>query len=118
MEENDVFYVCQRCTVCCRWPGDVNVDADEVDAIAAHLGMDVDAFIEKYTRLRTGRRGLSLIEKDNHECIMLNGRDCSINPVKPRQCKGFPNTWNFPGWQNVCEAKPIPMLEAKERGLV
>jgi len=38
--------------------------------------------------------------------------------VKPSQCAGFPNKWNFPGWQQVCEAKAIPMLEAAARGLI
>ena len=29
-------------------------------------------------------------------------------PVKPLQCGGFPNEWNFPGWREVCEAIEIP----------
>jgi len=114
----DKFYVCDRCTACCRWPGDVKIEEDEVEAIADYLGMSSNDFIMKYTRLRTNRNGLSLVEKENHECIMLKGRDCVINDVKPRQCSGFPNTWNFPGWQKVCHAKPIPMDEAKEKGLI
>ena len=39
--------------------------------------------------------------------IFLEGRDCAIQPVKPRQCAGFPNTWNFPGWREACEAVPV-----------
>jgi N-acetylmuramoyl-L-alanine amidase len=57
-------------------------------------------------------KGLSLIEKDNHECIMLDGDSCRIHPVKPGQCAGFPNKWNFPGWRDVCKAVPVPMGEA------
>lgn len=34
---------------------------------------------------------------------------CRIHPVKPEQCSGFPNTWNFPGWRQVCEAIPVPV---------
>jgi Fe-S-cluster containining protein len=114
----DVWYQCDRCTVCCKWPGDVRVEDDEIVAIAAFLNMEVQDFIDQYTRLRTNRSGLSLIEKENHECVMLDGKNCRINPVKPDQCRGFPNQWNFPGWQDVCQAKPIPMVEAKARGLV
>ncbi|MFC4992543.1 YkgJ family cysteine cluster protein [Rubritalea tangerina] len=114
----DVWYQCDRCLACCKWPGDVKVEADEVDAIAAHLGMEVDVFIEKFTRLRTNRSGLSLIEKGNHECIMLEDGGCKIQAVKPFQCKGFPNRWNFPGWQKVCQAKPVPMADALALGLV
>ena len=75
--------------------------------------MSVDQFLEKYTRLRTNRTGLSLIEKDNHECIMLDGNACRIHEVKPGQCKGFPNQWNFPGWSKVCEAIPVPVGQGR-----
>lgn len=102
-----VHYACQRCTRCCRWPGDVRLEDDEIPHIAAYLHMAEHDFIHRYTRLRTNRQGLSLIEKENHECIMLEGNACKIHAVKPAQCAGFPNTWNFPGWEQVCEAIPI-----------
>jgi hypothetical protein len=103
-----VFYVCQRCTNCCRWPGDVRIEEDEIARIAGFLGMGEAEFIRDFTRLRSNRQGLSLIEKPSHECIMLDGNACRIHPVKPVQCAGFPNKWNFPGWREVCEALPVP----------
>jgi Fe-S-cluster containining protein len=102
-----VHYQCQRCLACCKWPGDVRLDQDEVDRIAAHLDVPVADFIRDFTRLRANRAGLSLLEKANHECVMLDGADCRIHPVKPEQCRGFPNSWNFPGWRGVCKAVPI-----------
>jgi Fe-S-cluster containining protein len=102
-----VYYQCQRCTNCCRWPGLVRVDNDDISALAAYLGLDERSFIERYTRLRPQRDGLALTEKANGECVFLDGRDCAVQRVKPRQCAGFPNTWNFPGWQSVCEAIPV-----------
>lgn len=116
--EPDRFYVCQRCTACCKWPGDVRIEEDEIARIAGFLNLTEVAFVERFTRLRGNRQGLSLIEKANHECIMLEGNSCLIHPVKPEQCRGFPNKWNFPGWRQVCEAVPIPMAEATDRGLV
>ena len=104
-----VFYQCQRCGNCCRWPGEVVVSDDEITAIADFLEMPLDSFVERYTKLRENRQGLTLIEKPNDECIFLDGIDCTINAVKPDQCRGFPNTWNFPGWRQVCEAKPIEL---------
>lgn len=106
--EPEVWFECQRCTACCRWPGDVRLEDSEIGPMAAFLGLAEEEFIERYTRLRTNRQGLSLIEKPNHECIMLDGNDCRIHPVKPHQCKGFPNLWNFPGWREVCKAVPVP----------
>ena len=106
--DEDVYYQCQRCGNCCRWPGDVCFDEDEIAPVARFVGLSEEGFIQQYMRLRTDRKGLSLIEKPNNECIFLEGNVCLIQPVKPRQCKGFPNEWNFPGWRNECEAIPVP----------
>jgi hypothetical protein len=103
----DVHYQCQRCTACCRWPGQVKVGEAELAAMAALLGMEEWAFIQKFTRLRPQRDGLALLDKENGECIFLEGRDCVVQDAKPIQCKGFPNTWNFPGWRSSCEAVPV-----------
>jgi len=100
-------YVCQRCCACCKWPGDVRIEEAEIAPIADFLGMSEEDFIRQYTRLRTNRQGLSLIERENHECIMLEGDSCRIHPVKPAQCVGFPNLWNFPGWRKVCQAVAV-----------
>ena len=108
----DHFYVCQRCTACCKWPGDVRIEEDEIKPIADFLKLAEQEFIERFTRLRSNRQGLSLTEKANHECIMLEGNSCIIHQVKPEQCRGFPNKWNFPGWRQVCQAVQIPMDEA------
>jgi uncharacterized protein len=102
-----VYYQCQRCTNCCRWPGFVKVDHADIAALARFLAMSEHDFIQRYTRLRPQRNGLALLDKQNGECIFLNGRDCAVQPVKPKQCKGFPNEWNFPGWREVCEAVPV-----------
>jgi len=102
-----VWYQCQRCTNCCRWPGLVRVSEVEITAIARYLELSENDFIQQFTRLRPDRQGLALTEMEDGACIFLGGGDCVIQPVKPHQCKGFPNTWNFPGWREVCEATPI-----------
>lgn len=101
-----IYYDCQRCTACCRWPGNVRLSDSEVTALAKFKGLSEFDFIQQYTRLHTDRRGLSLIEKANHECIFLEGIDCTVQPVKPQQCRDFPNKWNFPGFEKVCQAIP------------
>jgi Fe-S-cluster containining protein len=100
-------YACQCCGNCCKWPGDVRIEPDEIAPIARFLGMSDEDFIQCYTRLRSNRQGLSLMEKENHECIMLEGNTCRIHPAKPEQCRGFPNKWNFPGWRQICSATPV-----------
>jgi len=106
--EEEMEYVCQRCGNCCRWPGEVPVSDAEIARIAEFLGMDEEDFITRYTDVRLNRTGLTLISRPNHECIFLDGIDCRINPVKPVQCAGFPNQWNFPGWRKSCEAIAVP----------
>ncbi len=103
------YWKCQRCTACCRWPGDVKVDPEEVAAIAGFLGLEESEVIARFTRLRTNRQGLSLTEQEDHSCIFLNGNHCLIHPVKPQQCRDFPNKWNFPGWRQVCHAIPVAL---------
>jgi Fe-S-cluster containining protein len=104
-----VHYVCQRCGACCRWPGDVRLEPGEAASIARFLGLLEEDFIQRYTRLRSNRQGLSLVEKPDHECIMLEGDACRIHPVKPAQCHGFPSKWNFPGWRQLCAAKGVAL---------
>ena len=78
----------------------------EIARIAAHLGLSETEFIMRHTRLRADRTGLSLLEKPNGECEFLVGNNCAIQPVKPQQCRDFPNLWNFPGFEQVCHAIP------------
>ena len=105
--ENQPYYQCQRCTNCCRWPGFVKIEEADIAAMAQFLALSESEFIEQYTRLRQYRDGLALVDKPNGECIFLAGRVCLVQAVKPLQCIGFPNTWNFPGWREVCEAIPL-----------
>lgn len=84
----------------------MKVSAQEIAQIAEFLGIDEGDFIQRFTRLRPQRDGLALLDKPNGECFYLDGRDCRIQPVKPQQCRDFPNQWNFPGWRQVCEATP------------
>lgn len=101
-----VYYECQRCTACCRWPGQVKLTEAEIARLARFLGLSEYDFIQRFTRLRADRRGLALLDKPSGECIFLDGRDCTVQPVKPQQCIDFPNSWNFPGFEKICQAIP------------
>lgn len=107
--EEGMHYQCQRCTNCCQWPGEVVLTDDDIDRIAAFLEMSVYDFVAEFTNLRANRNGLTLTEQeDGTVCVFLDGINCRINPVKPAQCAGFPNQWNFKGWRKSCEAVPVP----------
>lgn len=99
--------VCTRCGACCRWAGDVCIETDEIREISRFLDMDEQVFIDTCCRLRANRRGLSIRDAEDGACMMLTKDGCRINPVKPRQCRDFPNKWNFPGWRDLCRAREV-----------
>ena len=101
-----IHYDCQRCTACCRWPGEVRVGDAEITALARHLGLPDEAFIQQYTRLRFLRVGLALADNPDGSCIFLDGRDCRVQPVKPQQCRDFPNRWKNQLFYERCQATP------------
>jgi len=97
-------FSCTECGDCCRVEGHVWVDALEIDALARHLGLTLNAFGRSFLR-RVGDR-LSLVEKANRDCIFWeNG--CTVYPVRPRQCRTFPfwpdNVADSAGWQSAAE---------------
>ncbi len=113
-----IYYDCERCAACCRWPGQVRLSEEEIARMAAFKGMSEHDFIQHYTRLALDRQGLALQDKANGECIFLNAGSCEVQPAKPRQCREFPNLWNFPGFEKVCRAIPREVSSAEYQVLI
>ena len=103
------FFVCQRCTACCRWPGQVRLTEDEITRLAAARGLSEYDFIQRFTRLRPDRQGLALLEQPDGRCIFLEGDECLVNSVKPQQCRNFPKLWSFAGFEKECRAVPMEL---------
>lgn len=112
------YYECSRCAACCRWPGEVRVTDSEIAVMAKHLGLPELEFIERYMRLRGDRRGIALKDQGDGACIFLEDGGCRVQPVKPQQCRDFPNVWRFPGFERICQARPVEMGEAEYRARV
>jgi Fe-S-cluster containining protein len=112
-----VYYECQRCMAGCRWPGEVKLTGEDITGTAIYLGLDERDFIESFTQLRWFRMGLTLAEKPNGECVFLDGIDCRVQRVKPKQCREFPNLWRFPGFQKQCHAIPRVVSDEEYRRL-
>jgi len=98
-------FACQACGQCCGGgPGYVWMDDDEVEAIARHLGLERKEFRRRYARRLW--RGLSLKEKANFDCVLLDGESrCAIYPVRPTQCRVWPfwpsNLRTRDAWESV-----------------
>ena len=93
---NGLRFACARCGRCCGGgPGTIRASDEEIAALATGLGMGEAAFRKRYTRrLRAG--DISLIEKDDNDCIFYDRkRGCTVYENRPRQCR----TWPF--WRAV-----------------
>ena len=94
---------CQRCGACCRQPGFVLLESGEAAAIAAFLGIEETKFANDFANLSPDRGALILKEKPDDACIFLSEENtCEINPVKPAQCRNFPNTWRNEDSEKIC----------------
>jgi uncharacterized protein len=113
-----IFHDCQRCTACCRWPGQVRVSPEEITRIAAFLQRDEPEFIQQHTRLQHDRRGLALQEQSDGACVFLKDNLCAIQPVKPQQCRDFPNLWHYLDAEKYCHAIPREVSEDEYVSLV
>ena len=91
---------------------------EEISRLAAFKQLSEFDFVQQFLELRHDRQGLVLKNKPNGECIFLDGNTCVVQPVKPQQCRDFPNLWNFPGFEKVCHAIPHQVGEEDYRQLI
>lgn len=91
-------FSCQRCGSCCRWPGSVLLEAEDVAAAAAALGRTEGEFIAQHATLARNRAQLTLKEGADGACEFLeaSGR-CRIYAARPKQCRDFPHGWRVAG---------------------
>ncbi len=98
---------CTACGACCTGePGHVWVDDDEIRRLARARGLSARAFRARFVR-RVGKRW-SLKEKENGDCVLLEGGRCTVYEHKPTRCT------TFPFWPPVL-ASPSAWEEAGER---
>jgi Fe-S-cluster containining protein len=104
-------FTCSQCGDCCTGsPGHVWVTNEEIAAMAAVVGEELEAFEDKYVR-RVGARK-SLIEFSNGDCVFLDGktRGCSVYTARPRQCRTWPfwdsNLKTPEDWKHTCQVCP------------
>jgi Fe-S-cluster containining protein len=85
-----LHFRCTRCGQCCTGePGYVWIDQLELETIARSLDETPERFRAQYTR--TGRRGLTLRERSNGDCVFYDpSAGCTIYAVRPRQCRTWP----------------------------
>ena len=113
---NELFagYGCRKCNNCCR-AYNATVQESEVTAMAAHLGLTKQDFIEKYL--------ISSVEEYEIKapcCFLNENGECILQEFKPIGCKDFPYTnkpdriWSLLGLVSFAEECPV-VFEMLER---
>lgn len=82
-------FECTGCGKCCTGEsGTIFVNDEEADRIAEVLGMSREKFLEKHAYPYKG--GHSIRERENGDCVFLDGKLCRIYEARPTQCRTFP----------------------------
>jgi hypothetical protein len=109
--QDGLRFKCTACGDCCTGaPGFVWVNKADIAALAAEVGVEVDAFEAKYVR-EVGIRK-SLVEFDNGDCVFFDNktRKCQVYAARPRQCRTWPfwdsNLRSPEAWAETCEVCP------------
>lgn len=83
-------FKCTGCGQCCTgFPGYAWVTEAEIKQIAIYLKMNLKQFRKRYLRQVNNRFAL-LEDPKNYDCVFLEGKKCSIYPVRPVQCRTYP----------------------------
>lgn len=103
-------FECQGCNYCCSCePGFVFLSQEDLDKLSAHFSLSQEEFINTYCRkvdIGIGYR-ISLLEKDNYDCIFLTEKGCACYESRPLQCK------TYPFWPSITKSKETWDEESK-----
>lgn len=109
--QDGLRFECTQCGACCSGePGYVWVSETEIEALAQHLGLELDVFQRRF--IREVGSGKSLIEYPGGDCILLDPvtRNCTVYEARPVQCRTWPfwdsNLTKRKNWRETCEVCP------------
>jgi Fe-S-cluster containining protein len=80
-------YQCNACSRCCHNKA-IRVGPYEILRLARRLGMTTTEFIAQHTE--AGGTMLRMRDENNHACIFLDDKRCSIHPDRPLACRLYP----------------------------
>lgn len=83
-------FSCLQCGTCCLDQGpytEVYVTREDIASMAAYLGIYPHEFHRNFVRRSDGFRAL---RSRAGACTMLQGTQCRVYPVRPRQCRTWP----------------------------
>ena len=108
--EKGLRFECQGCNYCCSSePGYVFLSEDDIIRLSEGLSMDRQALLDTYCRIvdMGAFKMISLLEKENYDCIFLTTSGCKVYPYRPKQCQ------TYPFWAHVVEDEQAWETEGK-----
>lgn len=90
---------CFRCGLCCKGRSPIVGNA-QAEAIARHLGLDLQAFLEDYTDPYPLAEDSAILRQDEWGCVFLrhegNITACAIYDLRPPACRAWQPTLRRP----------------------
>ena len=83
-------FECISCSNCCVTHGEyayVYVAEKDIAAISNYLGLHRSEFLTEFC---VQYQGLTYLREEQAECRFLEGKQCRIYPVRPKQCETWP----------------------------
>jgi uncharacterized protein len=88
----DDIFSCKNCGECCQGFGGTYVTPENIQNIAAYLGIHTEHLIKEYCRPSGSKTVLA--QKPDGYCVFWD-KNCTIHPVKPRMCRAWPFIQNI-----------------------
>jgi len=83
-------FECTRCGDCCRRTGYVYLGSEEPARLAAHLGLELRQLEERFLQAHEDGSWMIVVDEAAGGCPLLAGDLCSVEEVKPGQCRAYP----------------------------
>jgi Fe-S-cluster containining protein len=94
---------CNRCGRCCTTDGYVRLTPADIEALAGHLGLTVETFVERHAILTRDRQCLALRDAPDGACMFYDPEcGCTVQEAKPQQCRDFPVKWRYRDFDTIC----------------
>jgi Fe-S-cluster containining protein len=81
---------CTSCANCCRYSV-VPVSKQEIERIAAHIGVTVETVVQVHTVADPEAPNSRILLNSRKGCSFLDGNLCTIYEARPKACRDFPH---------------------------